>query len=237
MRIRKRIEVMIERGGQTLLTKHENGQWGLPGGGIEPTQSAHDAALCECMEEIGIRICDIRLNHSCSYSLSKEEKLAPREGRDALGSSTIIARAYFGEWDDSILGRADDKLEFEWVPTNTVTAKLEASNKYLFNAKRLDTLRRLDEQGASSESRIILKEGIPYAEFRVCSDGASCTITREDDVFEPMYGVDIIDILSWDTLVIDYSIDNYLDKGSAFVRYPVVGTHDTMVIMEGKFVK
>jgi 8-oxo-dGTP pyrophosphatase MutT (NUDIX family) len=96
--------VITNDSGEVLLLKanYGDGNWGLPGGALEPTETIHEALLRECEEEIGCEVnikylsgvyfhsaynsqafifrCD--LNQGCKIQLSDEHtdyKYAPIE--------------------------------------------------------------------------------------------------------------------------------------------------------------
>ena len=50
--------VIINNEGKLLLLKQTYGdkRWGLPGGGVEPGETIHEAIKRECFEELGINI-------------------------------------------------------------------------------------------------------------------------------------------------------------------------------------
>ena len=52
------VHAVIHMNGQVLLIKQTYGdkRWGLPGGGVEPGETIHEAIKRECMEELGIDI-------------------------------------------------------------------------------------------------------------------------------------------------------------------------------------
>ena len=50
--------VIPNQEGKVLLLRQTYGdkRWGLPGGGVEPGETIHEAILRECMEEIGVKV-------------------------------------------------------------------------------------------------------------------------------------------------------------------------------------
>jgi len=50
--------VILDEHGRVLLLKQTYGdkRWGLPGGGVEPGETVHEAILRECREELGVDI-------------------------------------------------------------------------------------------------------------------------------------------------------------------------------------
>ena len=53
--------VILSSGGVLLQRRDDNGQWGLPGGGVEPGESVRRAIVREVAEETGLEFEPIRL--------------------------------------------------------------------------------------------------------------------------------------------------------------------------------
>ena len=114
---RLRSEVLIHKDGKVLLTVNpsESGVWhGLPGGGVEEGQTPEEAAIAESLEEVGIKVKNLR---DSGETQVKEGYLA-RKGQEHRqtayrGSKTHLFEADFDAHDASNL--AEDAVKYAWM--------------------------------------------------------------------------------------------------------------------------
>jgi|TARA_Y100000310_G_C20598922_1_gene771977 8-oxo-dGTP pyrophosphatase MutT (NUDIX family) len=119
---RKRIAVWIKKDKLFIVGKMYNKQtkkyyYTEPGGGIEDNQTYKQAAINECLEEIGILIKNIKLINIDSYKVdwyklqSQGIKLSDKQKKRMKkyrGNDIIACVAEFKEYDNSIIGGDDD---------------------------------------------------------------------------------------------------------------------------------
>jgi nucleoside triphosphatase len=119
------------------------GQWGLPGGGIEPGEQMLDALRRELREEIGIEVDQIRpaFFKDCLHS-----KKFP-DGHSALIYMIFLLFHCRARSEELVLN--DEFVEYRWVEETAVGA-LE------MNSETKDTLKRL-----GSWKELALDEGAP----------------------------------------------------------------------------
>jgi len=115
--LRSRTEVIIIKDGHILVTKNKNKEngdtWaGLPGGGLDG-DSAEQACINECLEEVGITINNIKytgVEHTQIGGMSKKEDRHLK----FRGSLTKWYTADFVEVDRSKLGADGDSRQYSW---------------------------------------------------------------------------------------------------------------------------
>lgn len=114
---RDRVEVLIQKDGNILLTRNKNKDngdewWGLPGGGVDG-QRPTEACQNECLEEVGIRIKNIKnlgITHTQEGGMSKKDNRHLKY----RGSITDWYSADFDEVDRSKLGDDNDSRKYAW---------------------------------------------------------------------------------------------------------------------------
>jgi len=108
---RKRVEVVIIKDYEVLIcTHHKHGRtWQcLPGGGIDNGESIEEAAIKECLEEVGILVSEVIIpaGLSIQYDYNEEELLKGKKHNRELefkGSDTRIVIAKFENPDQTKL--------------------------------------------------------------------------------------------------------------------------------------
>lgn len=86
------------------------GQWGLPGGGVEPGERIHDALVREVEEELGVAVVSAR---PLFFKDGTHEKTVPGEGRIAL---YMVFLLFDCRVDSTRPIRLNDEFcEFAWV--------------------------------------------------------------------------------------------------------------------------
>jgi len=75
------VRVIIRRGGQVLVlrrsaTADRAGFWELPGGHVEPGESAEQAAARECREETGLKLDNLKFHHTSAYDYQGQPRLS-----------------------------------------------------------------------------------------------------------------------------------------------------------------
>lgn len=92
--------VLVENDkGQVLLQKRsDNGQWCVPGGGLEPIETFEEAAKRELREEVGIEVSDLEL-----FGIySGQDRLITYPNQDVVYSLSVIfvTKTYTGQISD-----------------------------------------------------------------------------------------------------------------------------------------
>jgi 8-oxo-dGTP pyrophosphatase MutT (NUDIX family) len=114
---RDRVEVVIRKGDQYLVTKNVNkdsgDSWlGFPGGGVD-SLTEKQACIEECLEEVGIRVGNLRL---LSVPIHIQEGMSKKKNRHLKyrGSKTKWYLADYLEMDRSQLGDDGDSRQYAW---------------------------------------------------------------------------------------------------------------------------
>jgi 8-oxo-dGTP pyrophosphatase MutT (NUDIX family) len=114
---RDRVEIIIRKGDDVLLTKNRNKDsgdtWmGFPGGGLDGL-TAKEACINECLEEVGIKIKNIR---SLGITHTQEGGMSKKHDRHLKyrGSITKWYLADYDEMDRSRLGADGDSRQYVW---------------------------------------------------------------------------------------------------------------------------
>lgn len=115
---RNRVEVLILKGDKVLLTKNSNKSngdtWrGFPGGGVDG-QTEKEACINECLEEVGIRVKNLRLVPDLFHT--QEGGMSKKDDRHLKyrGSITKWYVADYVEMDRSKLGADGDSRAYAW---------------------------------------------------------------------------------------------------------------------------
>jgi 8-oxo-dGTP pyrophosphatase MutT (NUDIX family) len=85
VRVRPTTKCLVVRDGRALCIGWPNGDWSLPGGGVEPDESVHAAAEREVREEAGLDVRATEVLDVYSYYLS------PGEGGNTDGIERDLA--------------------------------------------------------------------------------------------------------------------------------------------------
>lgn len=140
---RKRVEVLIIKGDKILVTKNKSDDgkdswYGFPGGGNDG-KSDETTVKEECLEEVGVKVKDIRnLNVS-----NVENGMSDKKNRHLKfrGSMTRVYSATYDGRDSSQLGDDGDDVRYVWVSKDEAK-KLLSKNK--LNVKyRLEALSKV----------------------------------------------------------------------------------------------
>lgn len=99
--------VITDPAGRVLLLKANYGDraWGLPGGGLEPGETVHEALLRECREEIG---CEVAVGH-----------LSGVYYHSALGAHAAIFRCRLRA--DAVIRLSDEHSEHRYYELDQLT--------------------------------------------------------------------------------------------------------------------
>jgi nucleoside triphosphatase len=106
------------------------GQWGLPGGGIEPGESLEQALRREIKEEVGLDLLEVE---PLFFSDGTYVKSFPDGGRRPLYMVFLLYRCLAGTGEMRLNPEFD---EAAWVPADQLS-------RYALNAATVETLSRL----------------------------------------------------------------------------------------------
>ncbi len=152
---RQRIDVVVFKGNELVLGySQENDQFRFAGGGIEDGQSMEEAVTMECLEELGVRVKDIRKVSMAPFvndwSDDKEKTLSNyiptlkvfKRMQKYVGTVTTFIVAEFDQFDTSLYGKDGDSLIPVVVPVQLGKELLMESNHTITNhrMKALDCL-------------------------------------------------------------------------------------------------
>jgi len=100
--------VIINDAGEVLLLKanYGDGNWGLPGGALEPSETIHEALIRECAEEIG---CDVHVKYLSGVYF-----------HSAYNSQAFIFRCEI--IGDSGITLSSEHTEYKYAPIETLSA-------------------------------------------------------------------------------------------------------------------
>jgi len=117
---RPRVEVYVMMNNKVLVGYHPEFGLSVPGGGIEKGQNLITAAKNECLEEVGVKIRNIKLLLKEPYYedweklLDQGEKLTKKDmlrTKKYRGLRIWYVKAIFDGYDDSLLGNDNDELK------------------------------------------------------------------------------------------------------------------------------
>ncbi|MFC3533375.1 NUDIX hydrolase [Vogesella facilis] len=113
--------VITDERGQVLQLQasYGDGRWGLPGGGVEPGETIHQALLRECREELGLAVAIDYLS-GVYYHASYQSQVCifrcrlPADGRLCLSDEHLAWRYWpLAELSAMQLQRVTDCLQFD----------------------------------------------------------------------------------------------------------------------------
>ena len=137
---RMRVEALIVRGDKVLVGLFTNANlWGLPGGTVEDGDTVYDTILRECLEEVGVRVKNVRMSTDLYYDTTPDEAYTVR--RTAGASRTVVAIAEFDKYDDYILGADGDDMDFKWVTMKDMETEFSKDAETPYNKRRLRVIR------------------------------------------------------------------------------------------------
>jgi 8-oxo-dGTP pyrophosphatase MutT (NUDIX family) len=117
---RNRVEVYILKDNQILVGIHPEIGYQVPGGGVEPNQTLFKAAEIECLEEVGVKIKNIKfaLNKNYYedwYKLVQNGVPITKKDRQRMvkyrGIKHNFLKADFDGYDNRLFGSQNDKLK------------------------------------------------------------------------------------------------------------------------------
>jgi 8-oxo-dGTP pyrophosphatase MutT (NUDIX family) len=127
--VRERVEIVIYKGDEILLILSANqvlySDWrGFPGGGVDGN-TPREACRLECLEEVGIKIKNLR----CLDISLEENHVSGKGNRKAeyRGTRTTWYAAEYDGEDHSLLNADNDAKQYEWANRKIAKLKLMAS--------------------------------------------------------------------------------------------------------------
>jgi 8-oxo-dGTP pyrophosphatase MutT (NUDIX family) len=130
MRLRPRSEVLCFKGNKVLAGIADKGFVMFPGGGIDPNESAIEAAKREAYEEADRRVINCNAAHPPTVQKWPEDYAASNEGKWGKGFDGGITYWMTGSCGDHVHEdpkerHEDFEEEFKWMPVDEVMAKLK----------------------------------------------------------------------------------------------------------------
>jgi 8-oxo-dGTP pyrophosphatase MutT (NUDIX family) len=125
------VRVVITRGDKVLLgDKYMKGKFvghEFPGGGVEDGDSLETTVVKECLEEVGIKVGDIKalgvtLQYDVEYSKPERAKLY-RGGNDHFFVCRYLSK------NEKVLGADNDELPHQWVTIKEAICLINESDK------------------------------------------------------------------------------------------------------------
>lgn len=114
---RDRVEILIFKDGKVLVTKNKSketgDEWfGFPGGGVDD-QTETEACKNECLEEVGIKVTNLK---NTGVTRKEEGGMSKKDNRHLKfrGSITKWYTADYVEMDKSKLGDDGDSRRYTW---------------------------------------------------------------------------------------------------------------------------
>lgn len=133
--IRKRVEVIIYNPDLkkilVAIWKREDGKefCCFPGGGIEEGESIKQAAVKECLEEVGIRIKEDQVNPIMIAPISPFDATKAPEQVHYAGDQTMIVRGVYACHDAGKHGCEGDAMPFTWEDPRVALGMLQNETK------------------------------------------------------------------------------------------------------------
>ncbi len=124
---RPRVELLIHHRGKVAVTVNRDGNqiWhGLPGGGLDEGETPEAGAAREALEEIGLKVRNIRYSGEMSVKEGYKSNHADRVAR-YKGSYTLLFEADYDGEDNSILNKDGDQTKFKWMTPREAYSLIE----------------------------------------------------------------------------------------------------------------
>jgi 8-oxo-dGTP pyrophosphatase MutT (NUDIX family) len=140
--IRKKVEVLIFNGNKILIAEVKKGSYLLPGGGIEGNDSLEETAKKECLEEIGVRIKNVRKSkYTHYYEIDQNDSRFIKAGRMSYkGLHTTLMLAEFDGEDKSLFNIEGDGMPYKWVTIDSAIKILGQNEFKIFAEWRVAVL-------------------------------------------------------------------------------------------------
>lgn len=122
--LRPTVRVIVRRDRKVciILNKRDGVvfDYNVPGGGIEPGETPESTAMQECLEEVGIKIQNVR---EVGVRLKKHHPMwKPERNLIWSGTDTIYLLADFDHENLSQHGADNDAVDYQWMTTEEAVA-------------------------------------------------------------------------------------------------------------------
>lgn len=161
------VRVLVVNDGKVLIatkTAKDNGvtYFEFPGGGIEEGETIEEAAIKECLEEVGVlinNVCDIGVEQTYDINYLK-----PERAKMYKGAHDVYVSADYIRKDGSKFDLEDDGMKWEWKTIDTAIHDFKNGPDSMFTPTSIEALEKLkarlkDKRGYRQCIRVIIVNG------------------------------------------------------------------------------
>ena len=161
------VRVLVVDNGKVLIATKKAKDTGItyfefPGGGIEEGETIEEAAIKECLEEVGVLVNNIKdIGVEQTYDINY---LKPERAKLYKGAHDIYVTADYVRKDGSKFDLEDDGMKWEWKSIDTAIRDFKNGPDSMFTPTSIEALERLkerlnDKRGYRQCVRVIIVNG------------------------------------------------------------------------------